>query len=221
MAASIGKLPVFATLYREAARGGLDLEEEISILPEDIQDYGSGELQSFPEDYSLSLRECAYRLVNHSDNTAWAMLDRRLGEERVRAELEEMGAEDSLYSGHLSPYLTTPSDVLRLLQNISDPEFTSEELSGEMLEAMTGTSFEDRIPASLPPEVRVAHKTGSYEDNFGDAGIVFYRDRRGVAKRYYLVVLATGTGAYDVQDTIQSMSLTVYETLADTGGDLE
>jgi beta-lactamase class A len=70
MAASIGKLPVFATLYREAARGGLDLEEEISILPEDIQDYGSGELQSFPEDYPLSLRECAYRLVNHSDTNA-------------------------------------------------------------------------------------------------------------------------------------------------------
>ena len=43
MAASIGKLPPFVTLYRGAARGELDLEEEISILPKDVQDYGSAE----------------------------------------------------------------------------------------------------------------------------------------------------------------------------------
>ena len=43
MAASIGKLPPFVALYRGAARGELDLEEEISILPKDVQDYGSAE----------------------------------------------------------------------------------------------------------------------------------------------------------------------------------
>ncbi len=218
MGASLGKLPVFAALYRGAAQGELDLEEEISVLPEDIQGYGSGGLKDSPEGYSLSLRECAYRLVNHSDNTAWAMLDRRLGEENIKAGLEDMGAENSLYSGHLSGYYTTPEDVLLLLRNISDPRFTSEELSAEMLDAMTQTYVEDRIPGELPQDVRVAHKTGSYEDNFSDAGIIFYKDHRGVEKRYYLVVLSRGDGEYEARSAIQEMSLATYEALADPHG---
>jgi beta-lactamase class A len=212
MGASIGKLPVLATLYRAAARGELDLDEEISILPEDIQDYGSGGLNGFPG-YSLSLRECAYRLINYSDNTAWAMLDRRLGEEKIRSNLEDMGIEDSVYSGYFSGYYTTPEDVLLLLQKISKPRFTSEELSDEMLDAMTETSVEDRIPGKLPSDVRVAHKTGSYEDNFSDAGVVFYKDLRGAEKRYYIVVLASGAGEYEATGAIQEMSLAAYQAM--------
>ncbi|MBV9455549.1 MAG: serine hydrolase [Rubrobacter sp.] len=214
MSASIGKLPVLATLYQSAARGQLDLEEQISVVPEDIQDYGNGEnLTSFPADYSLSLRQCAYNLVNHSDNIAWAMLNRRLGEDRIRAELEGMGIKNSQYSDHLSGYFTTPDEVLVLLEKISDPKFTSEKLSSEMLDAMTQTDFEDRIPEKLPADVRVAHKTGSYSDNFGDAGVVFYRDSQGVEKHYYLAALARGTSEYDARDAIQQMSLAVYEAL--------
>jgi beta-lactamase class A len=36
MAASLTKLPVLFTLYRAAARGEVDLEDEISILSSDI-----------------------------------------------------------------------------------------------------------------------------------------------------------------------------------------
>ena len=217
--ASIGKLPPFLALYRAAAQGELDLEEEIQILPTDIQDYGTGELHSFPADYPMSLRECAFWLVNRSDNTAWMMLNRRLGDEKIRAELEEMGVENTLYS-NLSDYVATPNDVLLMLQRISDPSFTSEELSAEMLAAMTDTVFEDRIPEKLPEDVRVSHKFGSYGDNFGDAGVVFYEDGRGVERHYYLVVLARETGEYDARDAIQNMSLAVYEALAeDTAGE--
>ena len=213
MAASIGKLPPFVALYRGAARGELDLEEEISILPEDVQDYGFGGLNYFPTGHSLSLRECAYRLINHSDNTAWAMLERRLGEEKVKTELQEAGAENSRYLDNLSGYFTTPNDVLLLLEKISNPRFTSEGFSNEMLDTMTETTLEDRIPEKLPNDVRVAHKTGSYESNFGDAGIVFYKDHQGVEKRYYLVVLARDTGEYEARHGIQEMSLAVYETV--------
>ena len=216
IAASIGKLPPFVALYRAAARGELDLEEEISILPEDVQDYGFGGLNYFPTGHSLTLRESAYRLINHSDNTAWAVLERRLGEERVRTELRDAGLEDSRYLDDLSGYFTTPNDVLLLLEKISNPRFTSEELSDEMLDAMTETTLEDRLPEKLPNDVRVAHTTGSYESNFGDAGVVFYKDSQGVEKRYYLVVLARDTGEYEARDAIQEMSLAVYETVTGT-----
>ena len=211
--ASIGKLPGFAALYRAGARGELDLEEEISIRSEDIQGYGTGDLEAFPVGHSLSLRETAYRLVNHSDNTAWAMLDRRLGADKISAELKDAGIENSRYSDYRSGYFTTPNDVLLLLEKISDPQFTSEELSREMLDAMTETSLEDRIPEKLPRDVRVAHKTGSYGENFGDAGVIFYEDAQGVERHYYLVVLARGAVEPEARDVIQNVSLAVYEAL--------
>ena len=214
VAASIGKLPPFAALYAATARGDIDLEEEISMRAEDVQSYGSGSLHGFPVGHSLSLRECAYRLVNHSDNTAWVMLDRRLGKEEIGAELQRMGIEDSSYLGHSSGYYTTPDDVVLLLEKISDPRFSDEELSVEMLEAMTDTSVEDRIPEKLPEDVRVAHKTGSYEGNFGDAGVVFYKDSQGKARRYYLTVLSEGAGEPEARDVIQKVSLAVYGAIS-------
>jgi len=216
VAASIGKLPPFTALYAAAARGEVDLEEEISIRDEDVQSYGSGSLHGLPVGYSLSLREVAYRLVNHSDNTAWAMLDRYLGKAEIGAELERIGIEDSSYYGHASGYYTTPDDVLRLVERISDPRFTDEELSVEMIEAMTETSVEDRIPERLPEDVLVAHKTGSYEGNFGDAGVVFYKDSQGEARHYYLTVLSKGTGEYEARDVIQKVSLAVYKAISGT-----
>ena len=221
VAASIGKLPPFAVLYSAAARGEIDLEEEISMRAEDVQSYGSGSLHGFPVGHTLSLRECAYRLVNHSDNTAWVMLDRRIGKEEIGAELQRMGIEDSSYLGHAAGYYTTPDDVVLLLEKISEPRFTDEELSVEMLEAMTDTSVEDRIPEKLPEDVRVAHKTGSYESNFGDAGVVFYKDSQGKERRYYLTVLSERAGEPEAREVIQKVSLAVYQAISGNTVDSE
>jgi beta-lactamase class A len=127
-----------------------------------------------------------------------------------------MDIANSWYSDDLFGYYTIPNDVLVLVEKISDPRFTSEELSSEMLNAMTETHLEDRIPEKLPLEVRVAHKTGTYEDNIGDAGVVFYEDQRGVVKRYYMVVLAKGAGEDEARDAVQSISQAVYEALTGT-----
>jgi len=83
-----------------------------------------------------------------------------------------------------------------------------------MIDAMTGTNVEDRIPGKLPSDVCVAHKTGSWEGNFGDAGIVFYKDPSDGEKHYYIAVLASGAGEGEARDAIQDISLAVYEALA-------
>ena len=209
-AASIGKLPALITLYRAADRGDLSLDDEISILPEDIQNYGTGDLRSRAPGTKITLRECAYYLMNKSDNTAWVMLDRYLGKEKVQAELASLGTTNTNYYA----ITTTPEDVLLMLEKIRDPAFTSEGLSKEMLSAMTDTDFEDRIPASLPPGTRVAHKIGSYEDSFGDAGVVFYKDRTGAERHYFIVVLSSGTAEGSARAAMQEMSLAAYEALA-------
>ena len=208
-AASVGKLPTLLALYRAAARGELDLDEKISILPGDYRSYGTGVLHNRAPGTEMTLRECAYYLVNKSDNTAWTMLDRRLGVGRIQAEMEQIGARGTDYGTGV----TTPEDVFLMLRKISDPAFTDGKLSGEMISAMTDTAFEDRIPAPLPPDVRVAHKIGSYEDSYGDAGIVFYKDRDGVERRYFIVVLSGETAEGSARATMQEMSRVAYEHL--------
>lgn len=211
-AASIGKLPALIALYRDAAHGEVDLEDEIVILPEDVQSYGTGVLHTWPVGSALSLRECAYYLINESDNTAWAMLTRHLGQESIQDELAELGAKSTNY---WAPNTTTPNDVLLMLEKIADPSFTSPTLSEEMLSFMVDTNQEDRIPAALPSEVRVAHKAGSYEDTYGDAGIIFLEGGGSSEKEsYFVVVLAKGTGEYEAHEVIHEVSFAAHRLLA-------
>lgn len=203
MAASIAKLPPFLTLYREASRGEVDLNEPISIEPYDVVAYGTGELYMYGVGYSLPLRKCAWYLVNKSDNTAWVMLNRKLSPERIKAELRGIGATSTVYEEGV--YESTPQDVLKMLQKISDPAYTDERLSEEMLDAMTKTAFEDRIPAGLPEGTRVAHKIGSLGANFGDAAIVEYEED-GERHRYFVVVMA--------EETVESEAVEVMREVA-------
>jgi beta-lactamase class A len=104
--------------------------------------------------------------------------------------------------------------VLLVLEAIADPSYTSPDLSAEMLDIMTGTSFEDRLPQPLPERARVAHKIGSLGDTFSDAGLVF---PEGSQDAYYIVVFAGDTTEWTARSAIQDMSLAAYEFLANPG----
>jgi len=58
----------------------------------------------------------------------------------------------------------------------------------EMIKIMLDQKFNEGIPAGLPPEARVSHKTGSITKANHDAAIVYPPDR----KPYVLVVLTRG-----------------------------
>ena len=207
LAASINKLPALMTLYRSAAAGTVDLDDEISMRASDIQAYGTGSLYTKPVGYTLTLRECAGFLIKESDNTAWKMLDRYLGRDYIRSELYSAGARETEY---WIPNTTTPNDVLVMLEKISDSSYTSPELSDEMLGLMTNTDFEDRLPQPLPDGARVSHKIGSYGATFGDAGVVFPDGSRSTENAYFIVVLVDETGESTARAAMREMSLATY-----------
>ncbi len=209
-AASLAKLPVMLALYKEAADGGLDLDEEITMLPGDMTAEGAGVLHTYPAGYEVTLRECAEYLMKESDNTAWLMLERRLGEERVSAELSELGLDPDDYESRV----TTPEDVMHMLRAISDPGYTKPSLSEEMLGMMTGTAYEERLPEPLPDDVRVAHKVGTLGDTYSDAGIVFDEGAGNPAgDGYYIVVIASGVEEGVAEEAMRRISLATHEAL--------
>ena len=214
VAASLSKLYALFTLYREASQGELSLDDEITMHSSDVWGYGTGVLARYPNKYpvpyTMTLRECATFMIKESDNTAELMLNRHLGEERIEAELHRIGADSTRYWSPINT--TTPNDILLVLKKIGDPSYTSPRLSAEMLELMTDTTFEERLPRPLPEEARVAHKIGSYESTFSDAGIVFpYGGGKG--QEYYIVVFGEGDAQGESIGTIQDISLASYEAL--------
>jgi beta-lactamase class A len=212
VAASLSKLYALLTLYRAVSQGEMSLDDEITMRPSDIWAYGTGVLSKnpskYPAGYTMTLRECAEFMIKESDNTAELMLNRYLEEERIEAELHRIGADSTRYWNPINT--TTPHDILLVLKKIADPSYTSPRLSADMLELMTNTSFEDRLPQPLPEETRVAHKIGSYESTFSDAGIVFPGKSAGTGREYYIVVFSEGTSEGEARGAIQDISLETY-----------
>jgi beta-lactamase class A len=213
-AASLGKLPILMKLYRAAASGEVDLDDKISMQPSDVQAYGTGVLYTYPIGYTMTLRECARYLIQKSDNTAWKMLDRYLGRDNIRAELYRVGARSTDY---WIPNITTPDDVLLMLEKIADPSYTSPELSAEMLDVMTNTDFEDRLPQPLPEGTRVSHKIGYFGTTYADAGVVFPAGARDASDAYFIVVMTSETGWSSSREAMQEMSLATYRILSEEG----
>ncbi|MDN5697421.1 MAG: class A beta-lactamase-related serine hydrolase [Rubrobacter sp.] len=211
-AASLAKLPVLLALYREADQGRLSLDERIKITPSSIKS-GTGELQNRPPGTSVTLRECAKFLMKESDNTAWAMLEDRLGNDRIRSEITSTGARSTSYE--YAKHSTTPDDTVKMLQKISDPGYTSERHSRQMLGYMTGTSFESWLPQGLPREARISHKIGILGGSFGDAGIVYPPEDAGSQGPYYVAVLAKDTTEPQARDAMQDISLAAYREFVD------
>ncbi len=218
LAASLNKLPVLMTLYRSAASGEVDLDDEISMQASDVQAYGTGVLYTYPVGYTMTLRECARLLIKESDNTAWKMLDRYLGRDYIRAELYRVGARSTEY---WIPNTTTPDDVLLMLEKIADPSYTTPDLSEEMLDVMANTSFEDRLPQPLPEATRVSHKIGYYGTTYADAGVVFPEGARDATDAYFMVVMASETSELASQAATQEMSLATYRILSEPDGKKE
>ena len=150
--------------------------------------------------------------LKESDNTAELMLKRYLGEEKIEAELHRIGADSTRYWQPTNT--TTPNDVLLVLRKIADPSYTTQELSAEMLDLMTDTSFEERLPQPLPEGTRVAHKIGSHESTFSDAGIVFPDQSGGTDQEYYIVVFSEGATQEEARETMQDISLATYQALS-------
>src|SRR5215204_7192615 len=215
VAASLSKLYALLTLYKEASQGELSLDDKITMRSSDVWGYGTGVLAKYPSKYpvgyTMTLRECATFMIKESDNTAELMLNRYLGEKNIEAELHRIGADSTRYWSPINT--TTPNNILLVLKKIADPSYTSPQLSAEMLELMTNTSFEERLPKPLPEGTRVAHKIGSYESTLSDAGIVF-PEESGKGQEYYIVVFCEGAAQVEAIETIQDISLATYQTLA-------
>jgi beta-lactamase class A len=173
---------------------------------------------------TMQIRELARHMIVTSSNLATNLLIDAVGVEFIRDTLRDLGlvggiefkrgVEDAVAWEHGINNEVTANGLLNALRMIAEEKAISRAASQQMLEILHNQEFKRGIPAGLPNEARVAHKTGEISTVAHDAGIVYLPDREP-----YVVVILTewNADATGRNETIARTSRAVFEHL--TAGD--
>jgi beta-lactamase class A len=204
-AASTIKLAILLGVYGAIHRGDLLPQSRVHVRNRFLSAYdGSPYRVSVDRDANsevhaavgrtLRVSELAAHMIASSSNLATNLLLDLVGLDVLQRTLDgfgiegidlRRGVEDELAFEHGISNRVTARGLVSLLRLIGEGRAFSAELSEAMLEALHAQQFRSGIPAGLPPEARVAHKTGDISTIAHDAGLVYLPDR----KPYALAVL--------------------------------
>lgn len=143
---------------------------------------------------TLRVSELAEHMIASSSNLATNLLLDLVGLDVLQRTLDQFGiegidlrrgVEDELAFQHGISNRVTANGLVSLLHLVGEGRAFNAELSNDMLEVLHAQQFRSGIPAGLPPEARVAHKTGDISTIAHDAGLVYLPGR----KPYALAVL--------------------------------
>jgi len=229
-AASTMKVPVMMEIFHQAAAGKLSLDQRIPIK-NDFASIVDGSHYSLSADsdseqtlytragQTETIRELMRLMIIVSSNLATNILMELVTPERVMELMRAVGAknihvlrgvEDGKAFQKGINNTTTARDLMIILRRIAERKAVSSRASDEMIKIMLDQKFNEGIPAGLPPEARVSHKTGSITKVNHDAAIVYPPDR----KPYVLVVLTRGLeDEKAAHKLIADISRTVYDNI--------
>ncbi|HYH74901.1 MAG TPA: serine hydrolase [Candidatus Saccharimonadales bacterium] len=120
------------------------------------------------------------RMLNQSDNNAWAAVDRYLTQDGLRAYAQSIG----LTSFDPDENTLTAQDMASLLDQMHRHKIMSASHADLLFSFMQDTNNEELIPAGLPTGATVYHKFGFYEGELHDAAVISYKGRTFVLVIY-------------------------------------
>jgi beta-lactamase class A len=142
-----------------------------------------------------SLQYLIERMITRSSNIATNMLMSRVTGVQITATMRKLGAPDILvrrgvednkaYQQGLNN-VTNAHDLMVIFEQLALGNAVSPEASSAMVQILKRQFYNDLIPALLPKDVQVAHKTGWITGVHHDAGIIYLPDGR----QYVLVLLS-------------------------------
>jgi len=205
-AASTMKTPVMAEVYKQAAEGKFSLKDSIYIKNEftSIFDGSKYSIDPAVDSDTLLYQEIGkkhtvyslmYDMIAVSSNLATNLIIELVDAKNVTNTLRAIGAHDILvlrgvedtkaYEAGMVNKVTA-YDLMLLFEKIDQEELINSEASMEMMDILLDQKFNDIIPAKLPKEVKVAHKTGEITGVRHDSGIVYLPN----GKKYVLILLS-------------------------------
>jgi beta-lactamase class A len=168
--ASLYKLGVLMEAERRVDSGQLRYSDMITIGEDDVTEEGSG----YEVGAVLSVDDALEAMITLSDNGAALALWHLFGGDTIDATLARAGMPDFhvTFDG-AGNTVATPRSVGTFFGLLARKELISAAASDRMLARLQRQTINDRLPASLPKQTVVAHKTGNLEGFIHDAGIIF------------------------------------------------
>ncbi len=191
-AASTMKVPVMIELYKQAASGKFHLRDSIlvhnefkSIIdgsPFSMElDVDSDEALYGQIGQNSTIYDLMVPMITKSSNLATNILIDLVGAENTTQTMRDLGAKDiqvlrgvedqkAFDAGKSNT--TTAFDLMVIMEAIGSERSVDASSSREMFEVLLDQEFDELIPAKLPDDVIVAHKTGFITGVQHDAAIV-------------------------------------------------
>jgi beta-lactamase class A len=218
-AASTIKTPVMIEVFKQASQGKFSLKDSISVKTE-FNSMVDSTFSLSPDDdsehdlYALAgkkttVDDLVFRMITLSSNLATNILIDLVGATNVTQTMRELGAKDILVLRGVEDgkafraglnNKTSAYDLMLIFEKMAKNETVSPEASEEMIRVLSAQEFNTIIPAKLPKDVKVAHKTGWITGLNHDSGIVFLPD----GHKYVLVILSHNVK--DEEKAIAAMS---------------
>jgi len=226
-AASMIKAPLLLAVYRLAEEGRIRLDDTLHVRNRfrsltgeifRVSPHRDGDSEVHRRrGRSMRVRELARAMIVRSSNLATNLLLDYVGIEEVRRILTEArlegiearrGVEDTAAFEQGINNEVTAEGMARCFRLLCQEGFVRGETREQMIEVLCAQEFNGMIPAHLPREARVAHKTGEISTVCHDAGIVFLPKREP-----YVVAILTQWPAHVErrQGCVAEISRAVYE----------
>ncbi|HEY2376498.1 MAG TPA: serine hydrolase [Gemmatimonadaceae bacterium] len=234
--ASTIKVAILLAVYGEIARGRLAPQSRLHVRNRFLSAYDGSPFRVLADRDSdsevhaaigktMRVSELAHHMIATSSNLATNLLLDLIGLDAVQRTIAHFGltgldvrrgVEDEKAFEHGIINRVTAKGLVALLGLIAEERAYSPELSRQMLDILHQQEFKKGIPARLPREVRVAHKTGDISTVAHDAGVVYAPGR----KPYVIAILTEwAPDAGSRSPTIATLSHAVYEQLRGTLSD--
>lgn len=227
-AASTMKTPVMIEVYRQANEGKFSLNDPVELKNEfkSIVDGSSYSLDSTDDSEQelykhigeqRSIDSLLYQMIIVSSNFATNLIIQKVGAENVTRYMRQLeandiqvlrGVEDGKAFAKGLNNTVTAHDLLLIFEKIAKGEAVNETASKAMINILLDQRFNEIIPALLPADVKVAHKTGSITHVHHDSGIIILPDGR----KYVLVLLSRDwENEQEAIKTMANISLLIYK----------
>ena len=228
-AASTIKLAVLMGVYGEVWRGGLTADAPVHVRNKFTSivearpftlnlDHEPTQEVAKKLGRTMAVRELAYHMITTSSNFATNLLIDVVGIANIQRALEELKIEgvvmlrgvqdEAAFQAGLNNRVTA-NGLVKLLRMIAEGRAWSPEICGQMLEILLDQRFKSGIPAGLPGDAHVAHKTGNISTVHHDAGIIYMGNRNP----YYLVILTQFPAQARRSAAVAEVSKDLFETL--------
>ncbi len=194
-AASTMKTPVMIEVFKQASEGKFSLQDSIEIKTT-FNSIVDSTFSLDPEDDSeftlyttkkTTIADLNEKMIVASSNLATNILIELVDAKKVTQSMRDLGANDiqvlrgvednKAFRAGLNNKVTA-YDLMIVFDYLKDKE--------EMINVLLGQKFNDIIPAKLPKDVKVAHKTGWIKGLHHDSALVMLPDGR----KYVLVTLS-------------------------------